>query len=154
MATLAASARRDTRFKILICILVAGAGLIAGRLAIVAPSQQAIAAPHRALAMPERNIIGAAIAQILDNATEATINWPPLILTSREGISDYCATVKEAGRDTGFYAQLIFPHEDPREKLNRVNFAIIAVADDLEARYLVNVACLRYGYGAITQTAP
>ncbi len=145
MTTLAASVRRDTRFKILICTLIAGAGLIAGRLAIVAPSQQAIAAPRRALATPERNIIAAAIAQTLNNATAATITWPPLILTSREGISDYCATVKEPGRDIGFYAQLIFPHENPREKLNRVNFAIIAVADDLEARYLVGVACLRYG---------
>ncbi len=154
MATLAASARRDTRFKILICALVAIAGLIAGRLSIVEPSRQAVAAPRRLLATPEKDIIVAAIAQTLKDATAATIAWPPLILTSREGVSDYCATIKEPDRNVGFYAQLIFPHADPHEKLSQGNFAIVAIADDLEAQYLVGVACLRFGYGAITPTAP
>ena len=154
MNTLAASGRRATRFKILVCALVASAGLIAGRLSFVEPSQQATIAPRRILTTPEKNIIVAAITQTLKDATAATITWPPLILTSREGVSDYCATVKEPHRDVGFYAQLIFPHTDPHEKLNQVNFAIIAVADDLEAGYLVSVACLRYGYGAIMPTAP
>ncbi len=154
MATLAAPGRRATRFKILVCVFIVSAGLIAGRLSLMEPSQQAITAPRRALAASERNVIVAAIAQTLKDATAATIAWPSLILTSREGISDYCATVKEPDRDVGFYAQLIFPHADPREKLNQVNFAIIAVTDDLEARYLVSVACLRYGYGAIMRTAP
>ncbi|MEJ0052590.1 MAG: hypothetical protein WDN02_15545 [Methylovirgula sp.] len=154
MAALAAPGCSPTRFKILVCVLVASAGLIAGRLSFVEPSQHAITAQRRTLATPEKNIIVAAIAQTLKDATVATIAWPPLILTSREGISDYCAIVKEADRDVGFYAQLIFPHVDPSEKLSQVNFAIIAVADDLEARYLVSVACLRYGYGAIMPTAP
>jgi hypothetical protein len=154
MNTLAASGRRATRFKILVCALVASAGLIAGRLSFVKPSQQAVTAQHRALATTEKNIIVAAITQTLKDATVATIAWPPLILTSREGVSDYCATVREPDRDVDFYAQLIFPHADPHEKLSQVNFAIIAVANDLEARYLVSVACLRYGYGAITRTTP
>jgi hypothetical protein len=154
MDTLAASGRRATRLKIVVCALVASAGLIAGRLSFVQPSQQASVAPRRTLVAQEKNVIVAAITETLKDATAATITWPPLILTSREGISDYCATIKEPNRDVGFYAQLIFPHADPHEKLSQVNFAIIAVADDLEARYLVGVACLRYGYGAIMPTAP
>ena len=154
MDTLAASRRRATRLKILVCALVASAGLIAGRFSFVKPSQQATIAPHRILTTPERNVIVTAIAQTLKDATAATIAWPPLILTSREGVSDYCATIKGPDRDVGFYAQLVFPHADPHEKLSQVNFAIIAVAGDLEARYLVSVACLRYGYGAITPTTP
>jgi hypothetical protein len=154
MAILATSERRVPRFRILVCAAVATAGLIAGSLSRDETSPEAPTASHRLLAGEERNIIVATIAQTLGDATVATIVWPPLILTSREGISDYCGTVREPNHDVGFYAQLIFPHADPREKLSRVNFAITAVTDNLDARYLVGVACLRYGYGAITRTMP
>jgi hypothetical protein len=154
MATFAASGRRAARFKILVCVVVASAGLIAGRLSLVDPSQPATASPRRTLAAPEKSIIVAAVAETLKDVTTATISWQPLILTSREGVSDYCAEIREPDRDIGFYAQLIFPHSDPHEPLSRVNFAIEAVADNLEARYLVGVACNRYGYSAVKQAIP
>lgn len=154
MAMLATSGRRPVHFKILACALVVTAGLITGRLSRDEQSLEVADTSHRVLALEERNIIVAAIAQTLRDATVATIVWPPLILTSREGVSDYCGTVKEPDHAVGFYAQLIFPHSDPREKLSRVNFAITAVANNLDAHYLVGVACLRYGYGAMMSKVP
>ncbi len=153
MATLGDRGRSAALPKILLCIAVASAGLIAGRLSIERPSPQATAASRRDMTEPEKNIIVAALAKQLSGATLTTVNWAPLILTSREGITDYCGSVKQPKSNVAFYAQFRFPHADPHEKLDDVNFVIVAAPGDPETRYVVGTACLRYGYGALIPAA-
>ncbi len=154
MATPSAPGRSATFSKILVCLTVAAAGLIAGRLSIERPSEDAVAAARRDLSGAEKTIILAAVIGKLPAATIATVDWPLLVLTSREGVSDYCGTAREPGAAVAFYAQLVFPQADPRKSLTGVNFTIVAVPDDPQARYVVGAACLRYGYGAFMPAAP
>ena len=154
MATLDAARRNATFSKIILCAAVASAGLIAGRLSIERPLEQTVSAPRRDLTDAEKKIIFAAIAGKLPGVTIATVAWPRMVLLNREGISDYCATVKKSESTIPFYAQLVFSQADPRQSLNRVNFAIIAAPDDPQARYVVGTACLRYGYGTLLPVAP
>ena len=154
MATLGVMGRSTILSKILLCTAVAIAGLVAGRLSVERPSEQVISAPRRNLADPEKKIIAAALGKTSPDVTVASITWPQLILASREGISDYCGIVRGPLGSIAFYTQLIFAHADPRGGLGHVNFAIVATPDDLQARYVVGTACLRYGYGTLSPPAP
>jgi len=154
MATFSATGRGSIFPKILVCFAILVAGTIAGRLSIDRPSTEAAAAARRDLTDAEKQVVVAAIKQQLKDVTLASVTWSPLILLSRTGVTDYCGVIKNLEQTFGFYAQLIFPHGNPREKLSRVSFTIIAAPDDPEAKYIVGTACLRDGYGPISAAAP
>jgi len=153
MATLGVPGRSAIFTKLLLCVAVGTAGAIAGRLSIERPSDQASVAPCRDLTDAEKRIIAATIAGNARDVTVANVVWPPLILISREGISDYCAAVEEPKGNVAFYAQLVFPRNDPRASLDHVNLLVVAARDDPHARYVVGTACVHYGYGAAVTPA-
>jgi hypothetical protein len=140
MATLGVPGRSAIFTKLLLCVAVGTAGAIAGRLSIERPSDQATIAPCRDLTDAEKRIIAATVAGNATDVTIANVVWPPLILMSREG-------------NVAFYAQLVFPRNDPRASLDHVNLLVVAAHDDPHARYVVGTACAHYGYGAVTPAA-
>lgn len=140
--------------KILVVFAVLIAGTLAGRLSIERPAEETIAAARRDLTAAEKQLIAGVIRQQLNDATLSIGTWPPLILLNRAGITDYCGVITALASTFGFYAQLVFPRHDPREKLRRVNLAVVATPDDIEARNIVNTACLRYGYSANMPATP
>lgn len=153
MATLGVPGRSAIFTKLLLCVAVGTAGLIAGRLSIERPSDEAIVAPCRDLTAAEKKIIAATVAGNTRDVTVANVGWAPLILTSREGITDYCAAVEEPKGNLAFYAQLVFRRHDPRQALDHVNLLVVAARDDPHARYIVGTACVHYGYGTVTPAA-
>jgi hypothetical protein len=154
MAAFGRTGRGSIFSKILVCLAVLIAGTIAGRMSIERPSGQTAIAARRNLTDAEKETIVSAIKQQMNDVTLTTVTWPPLILLSRAGITDYCGAVKTLERTLGFYAQLIFPQADPRNKLSRVSFTIIAMPDSPDGNYVVGTACLRYGYGSVAATTP
>lgn len=152
MTTFGATGRGSVFWKVLFCVAVLAAGVIAGRLAIEHPSRETISAARRYLSETEKEAILSSIQQQLKDVALANVTWPPLILLSRAGITDYCGVMTVLERRFEFYAQLVFPRADPRGKLSRVAFAVIAMPGDPQARYVVSTACLRYGYGSIETT--
>lgn len=154
MATLGVSGRSAIFPKLLLCLAVGVAGLIAGRLSLERPSEKALAAPRRDLTDAEKKTILAALTATSMDPTPAGVDWPALILLSRDGTSDYCGTFGDGKDKIAFYAQLAFPNADPRESLSRVAFIAVAMPEDLRPRHVVGTVCLRYGYGPITPAAP
>lgn len=154
MATFDVTGRGAVFLKIIAVFTVLVAGTFAGWLSIERPAKETATAARRDLTDAEKQLIVSVIRQQLNDATLTIVIWPPLIQLNRAGVTDYCGVINDLARTFDFYAQLVFPQNDPREKLGRVNFAVVAIPDDIEAKNIVSTACLRYGYSANMPAMP
>ena len=139
--------------KVVLCLLIAAVGVIAGRLAIIRPAPGVLSAARRALTQTERDIIARAVGSSLGDSGAKFI-WMPLIVLSCDGFTDYCGLVdsKELpGAHNGFtkfYVQLRFEHADPRSQLDQVCLCAIANPFNEISEEGVDLLCRRSGYGA------
>jgi len=95
-----------------ICYAFALTTLLTGCSGLNQPTAQVIAAPKRELTPAERLSFAPVLAAGLKDPSAAQFKWMPVILTERDGITDYCGLVNgknSYGGYTGFvrfYAQL------------------------------------------------
>lgn len=116
------------------------------------PTEQVTAAQKRDLTATEKLTVAPAIAAGLKDPSAAQFKWMPVVLTERDGITDYCGLVNgknSYGGYTGFvrfYAQL-----SKDEKGQFVKASLRAVEPPnrepnlFDPRWL-NGVCERFGY--------
>jgi hypothetical protein len=86
--------------------------LLAGCSGLNQPPPQVVAAPKRELTPAEKSSFTPTLAAGLKDPSAAQFKWMPVVLTERDGITDYCGLVNgknSYGGYTGFvrfYAQL------------------------------------------------
>ena len=95
-----------------ICCAFALTTLLAGCSGLNQPTAQVVAAPKRELSPSEKLSFAPVLAAGLKDPSAAQFKWMPVVLTERDGITDYCGLVNgknSYGGYTGFvrfYAQL------------------------------------------------
>jgi hypothetical protein len=120
------------------------------------PTAEAIAAPRRSLTAEEKAMISHAVAFKLKDPDAAKFLWTPLVVHTREGVTDYCGLVNgknSYGGYVGFdkyYVQLGY---NDAGKLAVVDVRWIANgADDVSQNVADNI-CSHDGYGNLSNAA-
>jgi hypothetical protein len=113
------------------------------------PSPDVISAPRRELSQSEKSIISKSVISSLKDPEAARFKWLPLVVHSRDGVTDYCGLLNgknSYGGYTGympFYVQLILDKEG-----NVVSSELRAMQknhDDI-SRDVARGVCGRFGY--------
>lgn len=115
-------------------------------------NEQVLSAPRRDLTQLEKQSLTPILAAGLKDPAAAQFKWMPVVLTEREGITDYCALVNgknSYGGYTGFvrlYAQLI---KDDKGQFTRAVLREVEQPgrqiNPLDPRWL-NGICEKFGY--------
>jgi hypothetical protein len=116
------------------------------------PTQEILAAPKRDLTDAEKAALTPVLSRTLKDPGAAQYKWMPVVLTERNGITDYCGLVN--GKNsyggytgfTGFYAQLI------KDSNGQFTSGVLRAIEDpnretnpLDPRWL-NGICEKFGY--------
>ena len=135
-----------------ICCAFALTTLLAGCSGLSQPTAQVIAAPKRELTPAEKLSFTPILAAGLKDPSAAQFKWMPVILTERDGITDYCGLVNgknSYGGYTGFvrfYAQL---KKDDKGQFVKVTLREVEPPNrernPLDPRWL-NGICEQFGY--------
>jgi hypothetical protein len=127
-------------------------------LAPMEPTRGSIAAPRRLLNDAEKEAISAAVMRKLGEQPRRDFRWPPLVVRSHGGVTDYCGLVgsdyvvgeyniTDANAEfRDYYAQLTF---DRRGELSKV--AVVAVGKSLSKHIptMVDSICIQGGYDVL-----
>jgi PBP1b-binding outer membrane lipoprotein LpoB len=135
-----------------ICCPFALTMLLAGCSGLSQPTAQVSAAPKRELTPAEKLSFTPVLAAGLKDPSAAQFKWMPVVLTERDGITDYCGLVNgknSYGGYTGFvrfYAQL---QKDAKGQFITANLRALEPPNRepnfIESRWL-NGICEQYGY--------
>jgi hypothetical protein len=130
-------------------LAIAGLLLLVGCAGVQTP---AVDTPRRELTSIEKAGISASVAATLKDPGSAQFKWVPVILTEREGISDYCGLVNSRNSYGGYggfvryYAQLI---KDGKGQFTRAAVRDVEVPgreiNIIDPRWL-NGICEKFGY--------
>lgn len=126
--------------------------LLVGCSGLNQPTDQVMAAPKRELSPSERTALAPIFAAGLKDPGAAQFKWMPVVLTERDGITDYCGLVNgknSYGGYTGFvrfYAQL---QKDNKGQFTRATLREVEQPgreiNPLDPRWL-NGICEKFGY--------
>jgi hypothetical protein len=72
------------------------------------PSDQTLAAPRRDLTPAEKALLGHLLAQSLKDPDSAKFKWMPLVLSERDGVTDYCGLVNGKNSYGGYAGYVRF----------------------------------------------
>jgi hypothetical protein len=135
-----------------ICCAITLTTLLAGCSGLSQPTAQVIAAPRRELTPAEKLSFVPVLAAGLKDPSAAQFKWMPVVLTERDGITDYCGLVNgknSYGGYTGFvrfYAQL---RKDDKVQFVKATLRSIESPNRepnaLDPRWL-NGICEQFGY--------
>ncbi len=120
------------------------------------PNLRAAAAPRRALTADEKQAIAKAVAYKLKDPDGAKFIWAPLVVNTRDGVTDYCGLVNGKNSYGGysgydkFYVQLGY---GAGGKLAAVDVRMIAEANDDISQDATTSICIQYGYGTLSAAA-
>lgn len=116
------------------------------------PTEQVSAAPKRDLTSSEKLALAPLLAAGLKDPNAAQFKWMPVVLTERDGITDYCGLVNGRNSYGGysgfvrFYAQL---KKDEKAQFTRATLREIEPpgreVNPLDPRWL-NGICEKFGY--------
>src|SRR5260370_36475652 len=107
-----------------ICYAFALTTLLAGCSSLNQPTAQAIAAPKRELTPAEKLSFAPVLAVGLKDPSAAQFKWMPVILTERDGITDYCGLVNgknSYGGDTRFVPFFTPPKKNEKKQFLQKN---------------------------------
>jgi hypothetical protein len=134
------------------CVAFALAAAVAGCSGVNQPTEQVSAAPKRDLTPSEKLALAPTLAAGLKDPSAAQLKWMPVVLTERDGVTDYCGLVNgknSYGGYTGFvrfYAQL---KKDDKGQFNRATLREVEQPgreiNPLDPRWL-NGMCEKFGY--------
>jgi hypothetical protein len=126
--------------------------VLAGCSGLNQPTEQTLAAPKRDLAPSEKLALAPILAAGLKDPNAAQFKWMPVVLSERDGITDYCGLVNGRNSYGGyggfvrFYAQL---KKDDKGQFSRATLREVEPPNreinPLDPRWL-NGICEKFGY--------
>jgi len=140
-----------------ICCAFALTTLLAACSGLNQPTAQVTAAPKRQLTSAERLALAPIFSAGLKDPSAAQFRWMPVVLTERDGITDYCGLVNGKNSYGGyggfvrFYAQL---QNDDRGQFTKATLREVEPPNrernPLDPRWL-NGICEKFGYEDFSQ---
>jgi hypothetical protein len=128
------------------------ATMLAGCSGLNHPTEQTLAAPKRDLASSEKLTLAPILAAGLKDPNAAQFKWMPVVLSERDGVTDYCGLVNGRNSYGGyagfvrFYAQL---KKDDKGQFSRATLREVEPPNReinaLDPRWL-NGICEKFGY--------
>jgi hypothetical protein len=116
------------------------------------PTDQVTAAPKRELLSAEKAALGPVFAAGLKDPAAAQFRWMPVVLTERDGITDYCGLVNgrnSYGGYTGFVRFYAHLRKDDKGQFTRATLREVEQPgreiNPLDPRWL-NGICEKFGY--------
>jgi hypothetical protein len=116
------------------------------------PTEAALSAPKRVLTVAERSALAATLSRSLKDPTAAQFKWMPIVLSERDGITDYCGLVNgknSYGGYTGFVRFYAHLTKDKRDQFTAGTMRAVEEPNrehnPLDPRWL-NGICESFGY--------
>lgn len=126
--------------------------VLAGCSGLNQPTDQVVAASKRELSPSEKTALGPVFAAGLKDPGAAQFKWMPVVLTERDGITDYCGLVNgrnSYGGYTGFVRFYAHLRKDEKGQFTRATLREVEQSgrevNPLDPRWL-NGICEKFGY--------
>ncbi len=117
------------------------------------PSAAVMAAPRRPLNDTEKAMIANAVSGTLKDPASAQFKWAPLVVNTRDGVTDYCGLVNAKNSYGGyvgyapFYVQIVF---DEHGKIKLAELRGLTNPSDDATADIESTLCREFGYGDLS----